>query len=105
MARKSKKNEEIDNDKLSLGVESLEFSFNSMFRIPELLNYIMTSILARGVAWLLCVVLALGFGIMFLIGSVALIKGKSGDSNEKVVVESEFGSEAELTDEDSESEE
>lgn len=60
--------------KFTFGSEGFKFSFNIMLPIKELLNFIMTSIFARGIAWLLCVVLAFGFGAMFVIGSRALFK-------------------------------
>lgn len=60
---------------IGLGVESLELGF-SFFGLQNLLDSIMTSAIARVFAWLVCVLLAIVFGIMFIIGSADLLKSK-----------------------------
>ncbi len=98
-----KKKKEIieDNPTIGFGAESFEFSMNSMFRIPELLNYIMQSFLIRGVAGLACVALAFLFGVMFLVGSAGLIKGKGGgEPKESVVAVSQIESEEDVFEEE-----
>lgn len=60
---------------IGLGAESLELGF-SFFGLQNLLDSIMTSAIVRVFAWLVCVLLAIVFGVMFIIGSADLLKSK-----------------------------
>lgn len=101
-----KKTKEVeDNNNIDVGTESLEFSINSMFRFDALLNFIMTSIVVRGLGWLLCISLAAAFGAMFIYGGYKLIQGKPGKSNENTAVVSQLENDNEsATEEDIEHE-
>lgn len=66
---------------ISFGIKSINISFLSSFRIPQLLDYIMTSFIVRATVWLVCVLAAIAFGAMFLIGSVNLLKGDKSAKN------------------------
>ncbi|MGR3320009.1 MAG: hypothetical protein ACUZ8O_16195 [Candidatus Anammoxibacter sp.] len=48
-----------------------------MFDIDEGLNKIMTSDLVGKAGTLVCLLLAVGFGVMFIIGTIGLVNGKN----------------------------
>lgn len=59
---------------ICFGIKNININLLSTFRISQLLDYIMTSFIVRATAWLICVLAAIAFGAMFLIGVVNLIK-------------------------------
>ncbi len=91
-------NESVDGIEVSsLDVHMLDLEVKSF------LEKIMTSNIIRGAGTLLVLALGLMFGIMFLIGSVGLLKSKSGTENVAAVESVEEGA-VEESEEESEEE-